>query len=120
MTQLLRTLSQVKVGLIEAGGVVIAATTTVLMIVVVPMSPMMSLALTSGNVQSNEYRVCPVTWRGQLRGCYSKWSLFNDDLEIKYLPSKSFSVYCRVLPGSFGASSSFGSMAEQETALSDN
>lgn len=60
VTQLLRTLSQVKVGLIEAGGVVVA--TTVLM-VVVPMPPMMSLALTSGNVQSNEYRVCPVTWR---------------------------------------------------------
>lgn len=60
MTQLLRTLSQVKVGLIEAGGVVVA---TAVLMVVVPMPPMMSLALTSGNVQSNEYSVCPVTWR---------------------------------------------------------
>lgn len=94
---------QIKIVFKAAGGGSVALS-------VVAMSSMVSLATSTGNVQPDKDCVRSMT-------CNGVKVLIVHHICRSYqssVPSKSFSVYWRVLPGSFGASSSFGSIVQNQ------
>lgn len=97
---------QIKIVFKAAGGGPVALS-------VVAMSSMVSLATSTGNVQPDKDCVRSMT-------CNGVKVLIVHHICRSYqssVPSKSFSVYWRVLPGSFGASSSFGSIVQSQILI---